>query len=434
MNSKRKKTKIDLKFLKEVLSVQSKSYHEERMVKFITDYLEKIKLPFHKDTYGNIYITKGKADTYPCIVAHMDTVHTMIPVEDFRIMDIDNEVLFAMDISVGKQIGVGGDDKNGIYTALQALQDLKYIKVVLFSNEEVGKIGSTYSIDNHKEFYADCSFVLQADRRDADEFITNSGGINMVSDEFLEATKPIVDSYGYKKAVGLTTDVDTLVKKGIGISCVNLGCGYYRPHSDTEVVVVSEIENVYNLMLDICRELGKTKFTHVYTPPPPFDYSKYRSVSERTGPHTCSAPESIIFKKTDKRLIWDDYMLRPSEYKIFSNIRPLYREYLVDEVEDLDQLNKIFVLNANVNIINTNLSCKDCGAKDVYYVLDEDAFYCAKCGKYVKTHSSEEDALYQKMRIKEEGEYFVFNNTNTIWIKEKDAKWVPNYSTYELIK
>jgi hypothetical protein len=325
------------------------------------------------------------------------------------------------------------DDKVGIFTALQALQDLKYVKVALFSNEEIGKLGSRYSIINNKEFYADCSFVLQADRRGNEDFITNSGGLNMVSDEFLEATKDIVSKYEYKKAVGLTTDVDTLVREGVGVSCVNLSSGYHRPHTDTEVVVVSEIETVYNLMLDICRELGKTKFVHIYTPPVsiPFDYKNYNSGSAR---HTCSTSEVILYKKTDQKIDWEDYMLRPSNYKLFSNIRPMYREYLVDDVEDLEMMDKIFVLDSTVNIINTNLSCTTCKGKEVYYVMNEDSFYCATCGKYIKMNSDEEFELYKKMRLKDSKDFFVFNNINTVWFKEGDAEWSEKYKTYELKK
>jgi di/tripeptidase len=108
MNSKRKKTKVDLKLLKEVLSIQSKSNLEERMVTYLTNYFNKHNIVFSKDSYGNIYITKGESTTYPCIVAHMDTVHKLIPVEDFKVFDLNNEILYAMDVSIGEQVGIGG--------------------------------------------------------------------------------------------------------------------------------------------------------------------------------------------------------------------------------------------------------------------------------------------------------------------------------------
>src|SRR5574344_1456652 len=44
---------------------------------------------------------------------------------------------------------------------LQALKDFDNIKVVFYSNEEIGHLGSRYSIKNHKDFYTDVNFVLQ---------------------------------------------------------------------------------------------------------------------------------------------------------------------------------------------------------------------------------------------------------------------------------
>ena len=44
--------------LKEVLSVPTKTYQEEKMVQFITNWLTENNIPFYVDEMSNIYATK----------------------------------------------------------------------------------------------------------------------------------------------------------------------------------------------------------------------------------------------------------------------------------------------------------------------------------------------------------------------------------------
>ena len=39
------------------------------------------------------------------------------------------------------------------------------------------------------------------------------------------------------------TDVLTLKERGLGVSCINVSCGYYEPHTDNEFVVKSDLLN-----------------------------------------------------------------------------------------------------------------------------------------------------------------------------------------------
>ena len=69
-----------------ILRTQSTSRNQDMMRQQIIQEIEmidnRIKI-VHDD--GNIYCTKGKAEFYPCIVAHMDTVHAMIPKNDYEL-------------------------------------------------------------------------------------------------------------------------------------------------------------------------------------------------------------------------------------------------------------------------------------------------------------------------------------------------------------
>ena len=57
------------------MRVQTTTYNDIKMQRFIFKALEKMNLKHETDSYGNIYVTKGKADLYPTMVCHIDTVH-----------------------------------------------------------------------------------------------------------------------------------------------------------------------------------------------------------------------------------------------------------------------------------------------------------------------------------------------------------------------
>jgi len=207
MKKNKRRLNINKSLLKEVLSVQTKSKKDDNMIAFLKQYIEKnLLLEYEEDTYGNIYVTKGEADIYPCIVSHTDTVHPLIEDKDFKIKEI-RDILYAFDIEEVEQVGIGGDDKVGIYLALELLNNIDNIKAVFYRDEEIGHIGSAYSIKHKKDYYEDIGFIIEGDRKSAHDFITKSSGIKICSDDFINAVLPIAEKYGYKETTGLSTDV-----------------------------------------------------------------------------------------------------------------------------------------------------------------------------------------------------------------------------------
>ena len=91
------------------LSVQTHTRETKRMRKYIKEFCKSNALKF-KETDGNIYVTKGEADLYPCIVSHTDTVHRIK--KQLNVIE-HNGVLFAVDAD-HEQTGIGGDDKVGV--------------------------------------------------------------------------------------------------------------------------------------------------------------------------------------------------------------------------------------------------------------------------------------------------------------------------------
>ena len=65
-----------MELLKQLFCIHSKSGKEGKIRKFIWNWVRQT-VPDAKiecDKPGNLYITKGKSSTFPCIVAHMDQV------------------------------------------------------------------------------------------------------------------------------------------------------------------------------------------------------------------------------------------------------------------------------------------------------------------------------------------------------------------------
>lgn len=244
--------------LKSVLSVQTTSGGDGFMRKFIFDYIKSIpniKILQHNH---NIYITKGKASLFPCVVAHLDTVHPIY--DDFNILEKDG-VFYAY--SRKKQVGTGGDDKCGIYVALRALSEFDNIKVAFFHDEELGCVGSS---DAHMKWFDDVTMAMQADRRGSSDIIFEAAGNTLASDEFIAMIKPLYKKYGFHPAFGSITDVQALKDNGLRVSCFNISAGYHEPHSSLETVVEAELMNTYNFMKLVLQKYGNKLHTHYEAP------------------------------------------------------------------------------------------------------------------------------------------------------------------------
>lgn len=250
-----------MELLKKLYSIHSMSGQEGAMRKFVKNYVKQnIKGATVRQDHGNIYIVKGESETYPCVAAHLDQVQKKHS-PDFKVFEY-NGVLFGFSAQYGRQEGLGADDKNGIWVALKCLERFDAMKVALFWGEETGCEGSSVA---DMGFFKDCRFVLQADRRNGGDLITDISG-PICSDEFIEDISEIAKGRGYKETSGLMTDVETLADNGLGLSAINFSCGYYNPHTDTEITYLPELENCLGFAVDIIE-----KCTKVY----PFERPRY---------------------------------------------------------------------------------------------------------------------------------------------------------------
>lgn len=265
---------INLTKFIDILNIQSHSKDETRMVHYLINEVvtmieDGADIILEYDDEGNIYITKGLSNHYPTVVAHIDTVHDVNM--DVEVRFNENGDLIAYDTVKNAQYGIGGDDKVGVYIALEMLSKFDAIKVALFSREEIGCIGSG---NCRKEFFDDSAFLIQCDRRGSEDLIKYGHAIQLFGEDFDNAISPYLTKWGYKIEAGGQTDVVELKETGLGVACFNMSCGYYMPHTSTEYIRLVDVERCAGLVFDIIDNLSTQLWKHVFTKKPT-GYSKY---------------------------------------------------------------------------------------------------------------------------------------------------------------
>jgi len=103
--------KIKEKLLSKILSIQSPSKNEGDMKKFIVSFIHanNIDCKIDIDATGNILVTKGESEIYPCFVSHMDEVNA---IQTNRTIFKLNNCLIGLNMNTGAYAGVGGDRHN----------------------------------------------------------------------------------------------------------------------------------------------------------------------------------------------------------------------------------------------------------------------------------------------------------------------------------
>ena len=249
-----------MKTLIELYKLHAPSGQEKKLRRFVRRECIARGAKCETDKHGNLLVIKGEADTYPCVCAHLDQVQRN-HCKDFAVM-VAGDVLYGFSETAMGQQGLGADDKNGIWVALQLLAALPALKCAFFVGEEIGCVGSS-RVD--LSFFKDVRYCVQADRRNGGDLITEISG-KIASDDFVKAITPLAQARGYKTTQGLSTDVGELSHRGVGVSCINISCGYYFPHSDHEITKWSELLNALHFAHDVC--MLEETYPHTYVAPP----------------------------------------------------------------------------------------------------------------------------------------------------------------------
>jgi len=160
------------------------------------------------------------------------------------------------------------------------LRLLDDVKVAFFVEEEVGCCGSTAA---DLKFFDNAIFILQADRKDSQDFITHTNGTTVSSAEFQAVIGDLLKDYNFNLSPnGSSTDVGKLVTRGVGISCANVSSGYYGAHSTEEKVCISDLENTMNFFFHIATNKEVLEKRWLYVPEPPKTYTSSYNAYNRT--------------------------------------------------------------------------------------------------------------------------------------------------------
>lgn len=241
-------TELDFRLLKRLYAIHSPSGKEHKMMKYLAKYLSTIPgVKTTTDGYGNLYAVKGESETFPCLAAHTDQVQT-IHSKDFMAIET-RDIIFGYSARNKRIEGIGGDDKNGIFIALEALKKYDCLKAVFFKEEEIGCNGSSHA---EMSFFEDCRFVIQCDRRGNSDLITSIGCTDLCSEQFIRDIDP--EKWGYKEEQGMMTDVEALKERGLSVSAVNISCGYYNPHTNEEITVKRDLEKCWKFVQHIIED------------------------------------------------------------------------------------------------------------------------------------------------------------------------------------
>ena len=211
---------MNTQLLKRLYSIYSPSGKEQKMMTFLCSYIKQLpgNISVSKDKFGNLYVIKGEAETYPCLVSHIDQVSHCNHSKDFKAVET-REVIFGYSPKHKRFENLGADDKNGVFICLECLKRYDPMKVVFFREEETGCRGSSEAV---MSFFDDVRFVIQPDRKGNSDLITNIGYSDLCSEGFMEAIEP--EKWGYMEENGLMTDILTLKEKGLEVSCLNVSC------------------------------------------------------------------------------------------------------------------------------------------------------------------------------------------------------------------
>ena len=252
-----------------LLSVPSFSGKEKWMQYYIMEYARRKDIPASIDDKGNIYLCRGslsEGEFYPCVTAHMDTVHSrQIPfIEANKKIPLQTEVVNGNHLIFAEDFGLGGDDKAGIVIALTIMEMLPACKAVFFVEEEIGCGGSEVA---ELSWFRDVGYIIAFDAPGRNCASWSCGGELLFDKTFYEK---FLRELGNKH--GLTnfeahpyTDV-MMLRMNTCLACMNFSAGYYNHHTSIEYVVAEDMDQAVAMGLHLINRLGNKEYIIPYTP------------------------------------------------------------------------------------------------------------------------------------------------------------------------
>lgn len=240
-----------MELLKRLYAINSKSGNEAAIKELVRCELADVECSIEEDNFGNLFITKGTADIYPGITAHLDEVHEA----GSRHIVVEGDTIYGVDDD-GNRTGIGADDKNGLWVIIRLLHTRPVLKAALFVEEEKTTIdgevvvGCRGSRACALSAFDNVLYLLAIDRKGCSDVVTASKGNILLSDNTL-FPQQVLAKYGYECVEGGRTDVTALKERGLAIPCCNIGCGYYNAHKSDEYTIFSQLTQTLNFVNEL---------------------------------------------------------------------------------------------------------------------------------------------------------------------------------------
>lgn len=253
---------INWKLFKKILSYRTYTRDKEAQKEFsdyLCSYISTLgDVNIEEDKVGNLYITKGKADLYTCVVSHQDINQNQI--DSVSIVQT-SKLIIGVDNSTGLQCGIGADDKCGVYFALHCLKTMESVKCLFTVDEEVGAVGA-YEADI--SFMEDVNFIIQLDRNSWENDISSeTNGEVVVSQDFMSASSRVLNKYNYDYTVCMFTDVGVLAPAS-NLCGINISAGYFDEHTEIERISIPHFINAIAFAEELIEVMAGQKWENNY--------------------------------------------------------------------------------------------------------------------------------------------------------------------------
>ena len=250
-----------------VLSIPSFTSKEHRMTEFILDYIKDKGYDGGIDEKGNVYICKGSPPNdgyYPCVTAHMDTVHyEQIPfIEAGKSIPLVTEEKNGKHWILSEDFGLGGDDKAGIVIALTIVDKLPVCKPVFFVEEEAGCAGSQKV---ELSWFKDVGYIIAFDSPEGNCASWSCCDECLFDRIFYETyLRELGEKFGLTNFVAHPyTDV-MILRIDTALMCMNFGAGYYKHHTPNEYCIAEEMDNAAAMGQYLINRLGYKEYVFPY--------------------------------------------------------------------------------------------------------------------------------------------------------------------------
>lgn len=181
------------------------------------------------------------------LVAHMDTVFKTLPTEIY--FDSVQNVLWSPQ-------GLGADDRAGIFSILNIINQGYRPHIILTTDEEIGGIGACALIEFEKPF-KDVRYLIELDRRGADDCVF----YDCLNPDFTK----YVEKFGFVENWGTFSDISTICPEW-KIAGVNLSIGYQREHSEKETLHIGHMLNTIEKVKKMLSEEDIPFFEYIEDP------------------------------------------------------------------------------------------------------------------------------------------------------------------------